>query len=271
MGKQRDLYTNWKRAKQQLGELFQHPEHTVVIHYSCESFYDRENNPRSPRITSIAVRNLDSGQTKSFSIHLVAERRRLLESIEEHFDQLEGEMLQDFCEEVRVRQHCKWLHWNMRDANYGFEALENRVRALGGTPVSVPEANRYDLARLLVSIYGIGYIGHPRLGKLMEHNHVTARDFLVGADEAAAFEQKQFVKLHQSTLRKVDVLANLAGRAHAGDLKTLSSWWEVNGRSAKAVGEWLREHWLIGALIVLVGMASAVTRAWPTLSRFLNG
>jgi hypothetical protein len=193
MGKQRDLYAKWKRAKQRLGELFEHPEHTVVIHYSCESFYDRENNPKSPRVTSIAIRNLDSGQTKSFSIHLVAERRGLLDSIEEHYDELEREMLEDYFQEVRVRQHCKWLHWNMRDANYGFEALENRVKALGGEPAIVPEANRFDLARLLVGIYGIGYIEHPRLTKLMERNHITAKDFLVGVDEAAAFEKKQFV------------------------------------------------------------------------------
>lgn len=190
MGRQRDLYAKWKHAKQRLSKLFQQPEHTVVVHYSCESFYDRENNPRSPRVTSIAVRNLDSGQTKSFSIHLVAERRGLLDSIEEHYDKLEREMLQDFYEGVRVRQHCKWLHWNMRDANYGFEALENRMMALGGEPVVVPEAHRFDLARLLVGIYGIGYIEHPHLTKLMERNHVTAKDFLVGVDEATAFEQK---------------------------------------------------------------------------------
>jgi hypothetical protein len=271
MGKQRDLYAKWKRAKQQLDELFQKPEHTLVIHYSCESFYDRENNPKSPRVTSIAVRNLDTGQTKSFSIHLVAERRGLLDSIEQHYDELEREMLQDFCEEVRVRQHCKWLHWNMRDANYGFEALENRVKALGGVPVSVPESNRYDLSRLLISIYGIGYIGHPRIDNLMKHNNITAKDFLVGAAEAEAFEQKQFVTLHQSTLRKVDVLANLAGRAHAGDLKTLASWWELNGRSIKAVGEWIREHWLIGALIVVIGLVAAMLRAWPAITAFFSG
>lgn len=44
-------------------------------------------------ITSIAVRNLDSGQTRPFSIHLIAERRGLLEDIERHYDALEREML----------------------------------------------------------------------------------------------------------------------------------------------------------------------------------
>ena len=264
MGKQRDLYESWKRAKRQLEEVLEQIEHSVVVHYSCESFYERET-PRSPRITSIAVRNLDSGQTRSFSIHLIAERRGLLNSIDEHYDQLEREMLEDFFDVVRAKQHCRWLHWNMRDANYGFEALENRLRALAGVPTSVPEDRRYDLSRLLVSIYGVRYIGHPRLEKLMERNRVTAKDFLTGQQEADAFITKEFVKLHQSTLRKVDVLANLAGRAHAGDLKTLSTWWEVKGRSFKAAGEWLREHWLISALIALLTLGTSIARAVPWL------
>lgn len=265
MGKQRDLYTRWKRAKQVIAGVFEKAEHTVVIHYSCESFYDRED-PRSPRVTSIAVRNLDSGQTKSFSIHLIAERLKLLDDVEAHLDELEVEMLREFFEHARLHQHCTWLHWNMRDANYGFEALENRIKALGGTPVVVPEANRQDLSRLLVSIYGVGYIAHPRLERLMEKNKITPKDFLTGKGEAAAFESKELLKLHQSTLRKVDVLANIAQRANVGDLKTEASWWDLNGRTFKAAGEWIREHWLIGALIAVIGLITALVKAWPFIS-----
>ena len=61
-----------KRALERLSEIMSNPDHAVVIHYSCESFYDRPNE-ESPRITSIAVRNLGSGQTSSFSIHQIAE------------------------------------------------------------------------------------------------------------------------------------------------------------------------------------------------------
>jgi hypothetical protein len=266
VGKQAELYKNWKRARLQLDEAFRYPEHSVVIHYSCESFYNRDN-PRSPRITSIAVRNLDTGQTKSFSIHLVAERRGLLNSIEQHYDQLEKEMLEDFFQSIRERQHCRWLHWNMRDANYGFEALENRLRAVGGEPVAtVPETNRVDLSRILVSLYGVGYIGHPRLENLMVKNSITAKDFLTGKEEAAAFDSMNFVRLHQSTLRKVDVLANLAGRAHANDLNTLASWWERNGRSFKAAGELVREHWLVGSVVVLLGLGGAAYKAWAWIA-----
>jgi hypothetical protein len=259
VGRQADLYRKWKRAKGQLEEVFQAPESTAVIHYSCESFYDR-TDPHSPRITSIAIRNLDSGQTRSFSIHLVAERRGLLGDIENHYDELEREMLVDFFEYMRVNQHCKWLHWNMRDANFGFEALENRLRALGREPFHLDERNRFDLSRILIGIYGVGYVGHPRLEKLLELNHITPLDFLAGAREAAAFVAKEFVKLHQSTLRKVDVLANLADRAHRGDLVTLSSWWERNGQSVKRCIEWLKEHWLISGVSVAVSIAGVTLR-----------
>jgi hypothetical protein len=267
LGKQRDLHRKWKRAKQQLEELFENSAHSVIVHYSCESFYGRQNNPRSPRVTSIAVRNLASGQTKSFSIHIVAERRGLLDSVEQHYDLLEKEMLNLFYTTATTMRHCKWVHWNMRDANYGFEALENRFRALGGEPFEIDERSRYDLSRILIGIFGVGYIGHPRLENLMQKNKIASRDFLTGQQEADAFDAKEFVRLHQSTLRKVDVLANLAERTHGGSLKTLATWWERHGRSVMASGEWLKEHWLIGGIAAALALVTAIFRAWPYLAK----
>ncbi|MDP8568616.1 hypothetical protein [Methylophilus aquaticus] len=258
MGKEIDLYRRWKKAKQQLEEIFQSPEHTIVVHYSCESFYDRGDNPNSPRVTSIALRNLDSGQTKSYSIHIFAEQQGLLKSIDNHYDQLEKMMLEAFFQEARTKQHCKWLHWNMRDANFGFEALKNRLLALGGSPYEIDERNRFDLSRMLISIYGVGYVGHPRIEKLMELNHVAAKDFLTGQQEADAFDAKQFVRLHQSTLRKVDVFANIAGRANNNTLITLGTWWEKNGRSVKACIEFLKEHWIISLLGLLLSITGII-------------
>jgi hypothetical protein len=261
VGRQADLYRKWKHAKGQLDEVFLSAENTLVVHYSCESFYDRAN-PQSPRITSVAVRNLESGQTRSFSIHLVAERRHLLDVIEQHYDDLERDMLEEFFEYMRVNQHCKWLHWNMRDANYGFEALENRFKALGCVPFHLDERNRFDLSRILIGVYGVGYIGHPRLENLLTLNHITPMDFLSGAQEAGAFLSKEFVKLHQSTLRKVDVLANIADRAHRSELATLSTWWDRNGQSLKRAIEWLKEHWLISGVSTAVAIVGIAQRIW---------
>ncbi len=257
MGQQAELYKKWKRAKSQIDSVFFEPKNTVVIHYSCESFYDR-NDPRSPRVTSIAVRNLDSAQTRSFSIHLVAEKAGKLGSIDQHFDELEKTMLEEFFAFSRVNQHKLWLHWNMRDANYGFPALENRLEALGGAPFSIPEDRLVDLSRVLIGIYGVGYTGHPRLQTIMEKNNIRALDFLKGQAEAEAFEDGKYLELHQSTLRKVDVLANIADRAHSGQLITSATWWQTKGRSIKVVMEWMKDHWLVGLFLTVAAGAFKV-------------
>lgn len=126
--------------------------------------------------------------------------------------------------------------------------LKNRLLALGGVPHDIDERNRFDLSRILISIYGVGYASHPRIESVMKQNHITAKDFLTGQEEADAFEAKEFVRLHQSTLRKVDVFANVAERAHSNTLHTYASWWERNGRTFKAGIELLKEHWLISLL-----------------------
>jgi len=199
-----------KNAKALLAKLIDHPEQVVVIHYSCEGFYDRLNST-TPRITSIAVRNLGSGQTTSFSIHQMAERKGYSnEEVESHYDQLEKLMLNDFYEYVRTHSTHTWLHWNMRDMNFGFQAIAHRCKILKGQPAEVHESNLVNLSQLLIDIYGVNYIGHSRLQKIVEKNNLRYRDFLGGEEEGIAFENKEYLKLHQSTLRKVEVLSNVA-------------------------------------------------------------
>ena len=202
-------------------ELFNSSSMVNVIHYSCESFYGLEG--KSPRITSIAVRNLKSGQTTSFAIHQLAERHTIeFEQIHNSYDALEKEMLKEFYEFVERHTNYKWLHWNMRDTNYGFPAIAHRYAVLGGKPIPIDENRLFDMATLLIDRYGPGYAKHPRLEKLMEINSISRKDALTGAEEAQAFEDKEYLKLHRSTLRKVDVISNIANRQLYGTLKTLS-------------------------------------------------
>lgn len=97
----------------------------------------------------------------------------------------------------------------MRDINYGFAALEHRFRVLGGEPFVLPEGKKFDLARALIALYGVSYTGHPRLTTLIEKNHIAHRDFLSGQEEADAFDAQDYIKLHQSTLRKVDICQDI--------------------------------------------------------------
>lgn len=246
-----------RKTKQLLNTLSKNEDNLVVIHYSCESFYDRDDG-RTPRVTSICVRNFASGQTSSFSIHKIAELKKISnEEIQDKYDILEKEMLKEFFEHMKMYKNHIWIHWNMRDINYGFQALEHRFRILKGTPVSLEESKKFDLSRALVALYGNAYISHPRLQKLMEKNHITAQDFLSGAEEAKAFEEKDFVKLHQSTLRKADVLANILGRTLDNTLKTNANWKERHGLSGRLILDLALKYW-IRTIVAILGVISAV-------------
>jgi hypothetical protein len=241
--------------------LFGDAANVWVIHYSRESFYDRPEG-RSPRITSIAVRKLDSGQTVSFSIHQIAERQGVSPvEIAARYDDLEKKMLHDFFGHISSHQGMKYLHWNMRDINYGFAAIEHRYRVLGGDPFVIPDDRKIDLARLLIDIYGVGYIRHPRLESLLAKNDIKPLDFMSGAQEAAAFKNGNFVGLHQSTLRKVDVAAGIAGLVHDQALKTDTTWWQMHGGRVRTALIWMTENktfQLIAGLASIVGLGLAI-------------
>lgn len=250
-----------KKAWETIDQLLLEASNCWIIHYSCESFYDRPEG-RSARITSIAVRKFDSGQTLSFSIHQIAEERGIpFADIEAHYDELEREMLDRLYAHIGSHRGMKYIHWNMRDINYGFAAIEHRHRVLGGQPVIVDDDKKFDLSRLLIDIYGVGYAGHPRLISILEINHIKPRDLMNGAQEAQAFEQRNYVGLHQSTLRKVDVIANLLARVQDRTLKTNTSWWEMHGGRVRATWNWVVENKtiaLVASIASIIGLALAL-------------
>jgi hypothetical protein len=101
------------------------------------------------------VRNLETAQTHSFSIHQVAERKQVaFGQIETQYDSLEREMLDEFSNHLKSFQGTSYLHWNMRDINYGFAAIEHRHKVLEGEPYILPDERKIDLSRLLIDIYG---------------------------------------------------------------------------------------------------------------------
>lgn len=270
MGRELQRLRRRKKLVTRLDELNEQAGSVLVIHYSCESFYNRDDG-RTPRVTSIAVRNLASGQTDSFSIHQIAEEEKVaFESITEHYDDLEKKMLDRYFGFVRTHQHVTWMHWNMRDVNYGFAAIEHRYRVLGGEPMPIAEEHKFDLSRALVDLYGIDYIEHPRLDSLIKKNKITDKDFMSGEDEAAAFDNRQFVKLHQSTLRKVDTLANIFERSVNGLLKTNASWIEQHGYTPKAAVEWFKEHWLITLIITCGSILTFCARLVELIIHFIR-
>jgi hypothetical protein len=241
-----------------LNQLLSNRAAVRIVHYACESLDDVQAG-NTPRITSIAVRRLDSAQTELFSIMQEAELVGIDHSdIEQHYDDLERALLDSFYSYVKNAGEVKYVHWNMRDATFGFAALEHRLRTLGGNPVAIPETSRVDLSRLLLDIYGTAYIAHPRLKTLSQKNGITMLRFLPGSEEAQKFRSREYVALQQSTLRKVDVLADVAERAHRGTLKTDSSWWTQNAGSLRAFWDWMTTNASILFILAVLSLVVSV-------------
>lgn len=223
-------------------EIKKAPQNFFLIHYSCQSLYD-DNEALSPRITSIAITHYATGQAVSFSTHAIAEELRIArEDVMEKFDAIELELLNGFYRFIRDRRDKYWVHWNMRNLTYGFEHLEHRYRALGGADATViPVERRLNLNDLLSDRYGADYASHPKMKSLMELNGGIPRHFLEGREEIQAFENKDFIRMHNSTLSKVGFLNSTIKKMANGKLKTASKGFGVmldrifEGRTAKAV------------------------------------
>lgn len=234
-----------KKARNIFSQISNNPENYLIIHYSCESFYDITDG-HTPRITSIAVYDYASGQTDSFSMHKVAEKKHIsIDDIELHYDNLELTMIEEFFAYADRHSNYYWIHWNMRDINYGFKTLEHRFSVLGGKPFIIPDNRKIDLARTLVQCYGVNYAPHPRMEKLLKQNNIRAKDYLSCQEEADAFTNKEYVKLHMSTLRKVDVFANILNRAINNTLKVNSKWHEIYGVSPQGIFNYCKNTWWV--------------------------
>lgn len=119
----------------------------------------------------------------------------------------------------------------MRDCKFGFSHLEQGARSLGLSPVEIPFGNRHDLSDLLFEIYGPNYSTDPKLQTLAQMNGIEPRDWLTREQEVQAFRRGEFGRLHFSTLRKVEVVHELASLAFNRRLRTLETRWRAHART----------------------------------------
>lgn len=208
-------------------ELKMNADKMYFIHYSCQNLSD-DNEGYSPRITSIAILHMTSDQMYSFSMHLVAEELKIpREHIFDHYDEIERIMLKRFFLFAESRD-CDsiWIHWNMTNINFGFEALEHRYRVLSGEmPFYINEKYRYNLSKLIQKRYGVNYAKDPKMLNLMELNGGRHRSFLKGDEEVSAFKAKEFVKMHNSTMSKVYFFKSVFNKLVTNNLRTETNQW----------------------------------------------
>lgn len=183
-------------------------EDVYTVHYSCESFYDALDHP--PSVSAIAVSTVPRGTSITFS---------RIDSRDP--DQSEVDLLSRFFDWLRARPDARLVHWNMNSSEYGFAALENRYRYLGGTnPTSHADDRTFDLDDLIAVRHGRNYAGHPRLTRLLALNGVSTRYSLSGAEQARKFAEGAHADLARSTSERATTIAALAELFVAGRLQT---------------------------------------------------
>jgi len=240
--------TERKDGLDQLNVILKDKNKSLIIHYSCESFVT--SHGRTPIVTSICIRYLGTAQTKSFSIHLHAqfESKDFNNLNDADYDELEKKMLDEFYDFAKKHKDFKWVHWNMRDSNYGFDAIANRYRILGGEAFEIDEDRKYDFPRILGKIYTYGYEKNKPDGRLLNlavRNNISTIDALKGIDESTAFDNKEYLKLHKSTLRKVDLIDSLIDRTYKDELKVCVKKKHIYGLTVPGVIEIVKNNWVL--------------------------
>lgn len=73
-----------------------------------------------------------------------------------------------------------------------------------------------------------------------------------------------YVKLHQSTLRKSHILSEIFQRVADGTLQTDARWVDIHGLNPSTLVEYIREHWIVKAL----GIIALAFGLWRTIALF---
>lgn len=233
----------FNRSRDALAKIRRHSGRCLVVHYACQSLYD-DRESLSPSISNIVVKDWDNDQTVSFAAHLVAEKMHIAkDDIESRFLEIETKLLEDFYSFVQNHSGDIWLHWNMINIHYGFETLAHRYYVLTGRNApSIDIDSRINIAAILFGVYGEKYVGIPHMQKLMEVNGGIRRDFVLGKDEVELFRQKEYARLHASTVCKVKFFSDVVELTLDKKLKTTRSTAivkmerSVDGVTAKSIG-----------------------------------
>ncbi len=183
-------------------------KHFNVIHYLTTPWDDTPGETPTPLV--IGVLNLATNLRTTFSILQAAERAGIGASdIPSQMCNLERVMLEDFHTHLRNECRRRWLHWNMRDAMFGFEALAHRFAILGGSSTEISPQRRFNLAAILISAYTEKYSADPRLEKIAEKNNLSMLDYLTRTEEADAARAGHYQLLQRSVWRKIDIIVTM--------------------------------------------------------------
>lgn len=197
---------NYNSAKKIINRIDIEDEY-YCIHYSCEDL----GNEASPRIIIISVTD-SSKNTITFSVKKQIE---LLGCTD--LDKCEKALLEEFYRYFRSKKDAYWIHWNMSDDVYGFNAIKHRAKYHKIKDVKfleVPKRN-VDIADVFKVLYGCKYSNHivegedgkkrsehPRFSQLAKKNDCFPNNFLSGKEESVKIKEKTYGAVQLSIIAK---------------------------------------------------------------------
>ena len=235
----------------------------VFIHYARQNCFE-DAYEKGPRVIAIVAMNAESGQTMVFSLRKIADAYGydFFDITESEKDEIEKEMLSSFFEYIKQNTQKKWLHWNMKNNNFGFSAIEERFKNLGGDPTHLEENTLFNISVLLRKKYGTNFAQDaPWNGKVMGKmydifalNGIADSYILNGEQEIKEYILKNITSIEQSILGKVKAFQVLAEKASDNDLKTRGNMIkDVYGMSISGIAQYIQDNAILALVFSIVG------------------
>lgn len=252
-----------KEANNVLNDYSKKKSDYIFIHYARQNCFE-DAYEKGPRVISIVVMNAESGQTMVFSLRKIADTYgcNFFDESESTKDDIEKEMLQSFFEYVERNTQKKWLHWNMKNNNFGFSAIEERYSNLGGNPKHFEENKLINISVLLKKKYGRNF-AHDALwnGKVMGKmydifglNNISDFNILNGEQEIKEYILKNITSIEQSILGKIKAFQVLVEKAADNDLETRGKVFkDVYGFSISGIAQYIHDNAVLALAFSIVG------------------
>lgn len=245
----------------------------LFIHYARQNCFS-DAYEKGPRVVAIGAMNANSEQFVVFSLKKSADKqgKSFFELSDSEKDIIESSMLQDFFEYVENNKDKVWLHWNMKNNNFGFSAIEDRFRMLNGNPIHFEEGKLINISVLLKKKYGINYAkdniwNGKTMGRMYDIfilNQITDSNILDGEREIIEYIVKNITSIEQSVLGKLKAFKIIMEKTADNVLKCRGNILkDVYGLNIMGIARYIQDNALLALLFsILGGIVATVICHW---------
>src|SRR5690606_37991970 len=186
----------------------------LFFHYSERSTAEHDGYGNiSPIITSVVIKSLEGQIDNQSAFHLEAEKPAVTnDHIHDSYREIALRILNLYIDFVKRNIDSFWIHWDMKNIHFGFEAIKHRYEKIFETLddyCEIPNNKKKNLRTIIEGMYGDNFVsGADRLKALMVCNSDNVEDptYLSKDNESSQFENKNFIAVIRSVDLKVEFI-----------------------------------------------------------------